>query len=1266
MTTKHNRRKPRATGANGSNCRGKSVTDTYSVTQINLKRKYNAWGTLLTNIHGRKNPIILATEPYTNNKHLMPNINKDLISVYCNKGEVRPRAAIVLHKSLESKCWKMHDYTTPDQAAVKIKLDNIELILASTYMDINGPVPPHETSPLATYANNNKIPLIIGTDTNSHHTLWGNKACNSRGEELLDFLSSLGLHVANKGSTPTFLNSRGQNSVIDLTITNQAGGDLVSNWHVSDLFSNSDHKYIMFDITTGRKSEPRQIRLVKNTDWKKFESLIAAKTAIHTRYHELSTKEQIDNSIAELNSIIKEAFEESCPPTYISSAIKKPPWLSPEIEEAQRGIRHKLMTARNNKSYIAWAALRESNKQYNKLLNKTQQQAWRTFCQETESIKESARMNKILKSCNDTKEKLESVYKEDGTLTSTAEQTLEVMAQVHFRDCPNDPPITSSTPLSTSKDLTDKIYSLKRLEEAVKSFEPYKAAGPDTIKPILIQKAWPHIQHITRNIMIRNHELQHIPSLWRESAGIFIPKPGKTDYNHPKSYRTITLSPVMLKLQEKAILWHMQHDLNIAKNVSKRQYGFKKGCSTEAALHKVAHTIERRIAKKGFVLGVFLDIEGAFDNVSFKAISEAIRNTEVDASTAQWIINMVTNRFISITHKQTTKRIRVKRGCPQGGILSPFLWNLVIDDLLNYSAKDIPGYLQAFADDLASLAEGNDLEVIWERTQRTITTIENWCLTKGLSVSTLKTKIVMFTWNRKWTLRPIMVGNTPIELSPYAKFLGVTLDSKLNYNEHVTKITNKATASLMQCKKAVGPTWGLTPKTCKWLYTTVIRPILTYCVSIWIRATHTKHNAKKIERVQALALRIMSGAMPSTPFNTLNHITNTINIIPFLQGEAAKGASRLLGYGDWTSERRPSCKGTIKAHSTINNDFLDTLPIPKTVLRDLTRPSMKLESKFTIENPINDLEEYRKTLDNIIKDIPDKTITCYTDGSRTDSGSGAGYIITTENNNITIKESHFKLPDYSTVFQAELIAIKEACNYLTSQNNKDKDIIIWTDSLSSIQALANITSRSITVNDCYNALQNIATHNNVTIKWVAAHTGIWGNEKADSLAKAGTTSTSLIKCPIPQSHIKTLIDNKVNNLNNDLWKTNGHSHTDKTLGNKHKNIIKQLNTTLICSRKKYRIAVHLITGHCTLNKHLHTIRKVNSSICSNCQLEDETVSHFLGQCPSTSTIRSNFFHDYTMDITEIFDKFPLTTIINFTTRTQRFKEPEHLDQSGVT
>ena len=163
---------------------------------------------------------------------------------------------------------------------------------------------------------------------------------------------------------------------------------------------------------------------------------------------------------------------------------------------------------------------------------------------------------------------------------------------------------------------------------------------------------------------------------------------------------------------------------------------------------------------------------------------------------------------------------------------------------------------------------------------------------------------------------------------------------------------------------------------------------------------------------------------------------------------------------------------------------------------------MRQESKFKIDNLNNNIIEYRKTLKKLIENTPHGLISCYTDGSRTESGSGAGFIITTDNNNTTIKEAHFKLPDYCTVFQAELTEIKEACIYL--EPHKDKNIIIWTESLSSIQALASITSRSISVNNCYNALQDIATHNNVTLRWVPAHTGIWGNEKADILAKAAS------------------------------------------------------------------------------------------------------------------------------------------------------------------
>ena len=294
-----------------------------------MKRKFNAWQTLLTNIHGRKNPIILATEPYTNKDHLIPQINRDLTPYYYKKRDTRPRAAVVVHNSLTQKCWDLAQFTTPDLAAVKILLDGTYVILASSYMDINGQAPPPETTPLIEYAHKNKIPLIIGSDTNSHHTAWGNRDCNSRGTKLLDYLTAHNLSWSNKGQNPTFLNSRGHNSIIDLTITNDLGISLINNWHVSNLYSNSDHRYIMFDITTGPKKDPKELRLIKNTDWDEF-SRILSNNPVLQHYH-ITTVEDIDENASKLNKAINGAFEKSCPITYISSAIKKPPWLTPEI-----------------------------------------------------------------------------------------------------------------------------------------------------------------------------------------------------------------------------------------------------------------------------------------------------------------------------------------------------------------------------------------------------------------------------------------------------------------------------------------------------------------------------------------------------------------------------------------------------------------------------------------------------------------------------------------------------------------------------------------------------------------------------------------------------------------------------------------------------------------------------------------------------------------------------------------------------------------------
>tara|TARA_B110000037_G_scaffold141421_1_gene159845 strand:- start:234 stop:767 length:534 start_codon:yes stop_codon:yes gene_type:complete len=177
---------------------------------------------------------------------------------------------------------------------------------------------------------------------------------------------------------------------------------------------------------------------------------------------------------------------------------------------------------------------------------------------------------------------------------------------------------------------------------------------------------------------------------------------------------------------------------------------------------------------------------------------------------------------------------------------------------------------------------------------------------------------------------------------------------------------------------------------------------------------------------------------------------------------------------------------------------------------------------------------------------------------------------------------------------------------------------------------------------------------------------LWGNEKADELAKNGTTSESTLNCPIPQSYIKRLINDKVTKLNQESWITDGPRHTKLTLGHKNINIIKNLNTSLSNNRQNYRTAVHLITGHCGLNKHLHTIRKSDTSACPKCGDGEETVSHFLGQCPAIAQIRGQYFRDYYLSVNDIFDNQHISTIVNFANHTKRLVVPEELDQTGVT
>ena len=231
------------------------------------------------------------------------------------------------------------------------------------------------------------------------------------------------------------------------------------------------------------------------------------------------------------------------------------------------------------------------------------------------------------------------------------------------------------------------------------------------------------------------------------------------------------------------------------------------------------------------------------------------------------------------------------------------------------------------------------------------------------------------------------------------------------------------------------------------------------------------------------------------------------------------------------------------------------------------------------------------------------------------------------------------------------------------------NIIFFTYSLSSVQSLANPTLRSHTAINCGRALANLATNNDVTLRWIPGHEDHAGNERADELAKNGTTSDTKCSGFIPQTIIKNAINLKVETTDKANWFRKGQKHAKLCLGPQnqktHDRIIKELRQ-LQNNRKSYRTIVQLITGHIGLNYQLFKMGLSDTDICPNCNMVEETVDHFLGECPVYTTIRFQTLNTFYSSLSNIFKTNTLKQILQYTNSTGRLTPETVPHTSGVT
>jgi len=255
--------RPTGTITTGNQHRSHSVSNAIQFIQLNLQHCQAASALLSKQIARLNMAVVAIQEPWINQGRIL-GLNSKGCSIFPGCGDNSPRTCIVT-KGIRAMClpqFSDRDITSISMSHTVNKQDRI-VIVASVYMAIEDDPPPLRMEQLVQHCTVNNLPLIIASDTNSHHPLWGSEDINRRGSILSEYIATTNLDVVNRGSEPTFC-AGNKSTVIDVTFINILLRDDVHGWQVMSIDTVSDHRQIQFVIKRDKRL-PTKRRNIRNT-----------------------------------------------------------------------------------------------------------------------------------------------------------------------------------------------------------------------------------------------------------------------------------------------------------------------------------------------------------------------------------------------------------------------------------------------------------------------------------------------------------------------------------------------------------------------------------------------------------------------------------------------------------------------------------------------------------------------------------------------------------------------------------------------------------------------------------------------------------------------------------------------------------------------------------------------------------------------------------------------------------------------------------------
>lgn len=777
--------------------------------------------------------------------------------------------------------------------------------------------------------------LVIAADLNCHHQALGDRNTNAPGRLLFQFITESGLchHITPptrfpscEAQVPTspdklLTSPTLTRKVLKITSGFDLGSDhipLIYDLKITSYPYKSDH-HDAFEVTDYR-----------NADWESFSHSLNTNLEPLTHQPPPQTPDQVELLNASISSAVLEAKSLAVPvKRVLYTPLRLPPDILALIKAKRRTRRLLLRDPSSPYLHDTYRAQVEHVKMAMRAFRDTRAAE---VCEKAESdfSHNPRRFWRLVRHYNNPNTPFtpllvnDTVVSDSQGISEAFRDHLSTVHSVPMHPDFDDPHFLATdalvqqnqdlfTPLPhipedlPDHDLTSPI-TFQEIDHKRKSLRN-SAPGPDGISNLLIKKAPPLLVTLLSTLFTSVLLLGYSPKPWKHAHVILFAKHHK-DPRNPNNYRPISLTSTFSKLFEKVLARRIHQHLNTLGLLPSTQTGFRPGVNMYDQLLRVVTCLQTNNSLRSPSILALMDVQKAFDTVWHNGLRAKLLDLQLPPPVLRWISHFIDGRTAQVRFRGTLSTpFILNAGVPQGSAISPLLYIIFVRDVpapVPRGPTDTSCGLAQFADDTAFWISSRRHDTLIRRMSQTLSNFLSYCNRWRILLNTSKTQLCFFNFNsrrfRKTQSDPIYLNNVRLPLRKTCKYLGVTLDTKLNFLPHLQDAKKRATTRLRALRILNNRNHGCSTLTLSRLYSSMIRPVLTFAHPFHLSAP--PRMLSSIAQTERRALRIASHLPPwsrnETAYEThsipplddflnhlntayLNHARNSDILQPFFQ-----------------------------------------------------------------------------------------------------------------------------------------------------------------------------------------------------------------------------------------------------------------------------------------------------------------------------------------------------------------------------------------------